>query len=225
MKLGIVKREGISKILEHLSKLVGSPFLNRTHGWNSSSFDLKRIFEYEPPDVTSIFLDHKLKRCKSPDDQSKDILCLKFDYSWVNTNFSGQDMAELLLDMNEAYLIKENEKLQLKAQIDDAVERVRIFNDLKVIKHFHRFYNFLNFKFQESQRNNFSVFSQQLMTVNELSALTKDLSLNWLTIINNQLLNSSKITEDDLILVDNPELLNAISKKISEADNAYDYLK
>lgn len=60
------------------------------------------------------------------------------------------------------------------------------------------------------------------MTVNELSALTEDLKLDWLTIINKQLLSSARVTEDDLILVDNPELLNAVSKEISAADEAYD---
>lgn len=60
------------------------------------------------------------------------------------------------------------------------------------------------------------------MTVNELSALTEDLNLDWLTIINKQLLSSARVTENDLILVDNPELLNAVSKEISAADDAYD---
>lgn len=132
--LETVRKEGTSDAVQHLVALSGSPFLNRTTGWNASSFDLKKIFYSEPADAISLYFDHKLLRCGDLDDPTSSILCLKLDHSWVNTNFSGLDMAELLLDMNEAYQSDEIRRSQLKALIDQAVDRVKSFNDLKVNK-------------------------------------------------------------------------------------------
>lgn len=128
-----VRKEGTTRILAHLSSLGGSPFLNRSSTWNSLQFNLSKLFDVEPIDATSLFFDHKL-RCEDQSDPPKEVLCLKFDFSWVNTASSGLDMVELLLDLNESYLIDETRKNNLLIHIDKAVKRVRIFNDLKVCK-------------------------------------------------------------------------------------------
>jgi hypothetical protein len=52
----------------------------------------------------------------------------------VNTEFSGSDMVELLLDLNESYLIDETKKNSLLVHVDKAVQRVKDFNDLKVME-------------------------------------------------------------------------------------------
>lgn len=132
----IVKQVGTSKMLEYLTAIGGSPFLNRSTIWDSMNFDLKTVFEAEPADATSMILDHKLRKCSDPEDPSKEVLCLRFDSSWVNTNSSQVDMVELLLDMNDAYLAVESRKKNLKSQVDEAVNQFFAFNNLKVSKMF-----------------------------------------------------------------------------------------
>lgn len=57
------------------------------------------------------------------------------------------------------------------------------------------------------------------MTISELSALTNDLSLDWVEIVNKQLLKGSQLSESDLIMVNHPELLKGISRRMSTVDN------
>lgn len=119
-------------MLEHLTAIGGSPFLNRSTIWDSLNFDLTNVFEAEPADATSMFLDHKLRKCSDPKDSSNDVLCLKFDSSWVNTHSSQADIVQLLLDMNDSYLADASRKRNLTSQVDEAVSRFIAFNNFKV---------------------------------------------------------------------------------------------
>jgi hypothetical protein len=57
------------------------------------------------------------------------------------------------------------------------------------------------------------------MKVEQLTNLMKTSGLNWLKTINDQLLNSSKLSDGDLILVENPEFLRRMSEVIAKTDN------
>lgn len=131
--LGHDVKQAASGMINLLKEHGGSPFLSRGDAkWDVTKFSLKKLFLLEPNDAMSMFLDHKLDRCRSPLNSSEQVLCFKTDYSWVNTNSSQIDISELLLDFTNSYLVGETKRNVLRVHINMAVKRLSEFNNLKV---------------------------------------------------------------------------------------------
>lgn len=57
-----------------------------------------------------------------------------------------------------------------------------------------------------------------IMKIKELKYLTPNLEVDWVQIINDQLLNSVKITEEDDVLVVHPPTLKSFSAALDTID-------
>lgn len=129
-----MKSKGTKEIVEYLKSLGSSPYLSPELTWNSSNFEISRIFHSEPNDALSFFLNQKLGRCLHPNDLSKEYLCLNFDNSWASTDLSGPDFTDMLLSMSNSYLLGENQKEILKKKIEHVVKTAIHFMKSKVKK-------------------------------------------------------------------------------------------
>jgi hypothetical protein len=70
------------------------------------------------------------------------------------------------------------------------------------------------------QLEELSVFDSEpeLVAIKNLKVLTPNLDINWLDVINNHILSTSKLTQDDEILVENPEEIEKFAKFLEIAD-------
>lgn len=65
------------------------------------------------------------------------------------------------------------------------------------------------------------VSEKRVLKVKELNDYTPNLNVDWLSIMNDQLLNSVKLSEDDDILLYSPDTLKSLAADLSTIDKGY----
>lgn len=70
---------------------------------DQSNFNMSKVFDEEPEESTYLLLKHELQRCPHPNDDSKEILCLKSVGSWKNPELIFDGYADVLYEMNNIY--------------------------------------------------------------------------------------------------------------------------
>lgn len=128
-----VRENGRAEMIAYLDSLGSSPFLKRENQWDASQFDLKKLFDAEPDHATWVFFDHKISRCRHPNDSHLSIVCFKLHIGWTITRINEKDVTEMLLDMNDSFLIGLMRKRQLLAFIERAIFYKSSFYRSKVI--------------------------------------------------------------------------------------------
>lgn len=196
--LDFIRENGVKDIMSYLRQSGGSPLITNGH-WNEKNFDIKTLFEQEPESSLWIFLDQFLSRCDDPRDNSNassstEILCIKTDDTWRYLKREEQDSRDIL-------------KL---FKLDDDVKE-RAFNDYN---------NFLMNK-KPVQVELTGKKESEVLKIKDLKTKFPELNLNWLKIINNQLLRQSQVTEDDDILMGKPDLLRALLTLLVDMDKKF----
>lgn len=188
--LDFIRENGAKDIISYLRQSGGSPLA--TNGkWNEKNFDVETLFEQEPESALWIFLDQFLSRCDDPRDNSTEILCFKADDKWRFIKREEQDSKDIL-------------KL---FKLDDDVKE-DAFND----------YNNFLMKKQPVQVELTGKREMEVLKIKDLKKKFPELNLNWLKIINNQLLRQSQVTEDEEILLGKPDLMRALFALLVDMD-------
>lgn len=177
--LDLVRRHGTQDMIAFLQQLGGSPLVTNDT-WSDENFDIKTLFEEEPLHATLVFLDHKLTRCKNPKNETEnDVLCFNMDNGWRVAKNVMNDTIDIL----EPFKLSESAKARA----------VKDFIDFLSLKNVHQK------KFKDNAK-------PEVFKIREFNSKFSQLNLDWLKIINSQLLGKSKLTEEDEIVIENPEL-------------------
>lgn len=177
--LDLVRRRGTQDMIAFLQQLGGSPLVTNDT-WSDENFDIKTLFEEEPLHATLVFLDHKLTRCKNPKNETEnDVLCFNMDNGWRVAKNVMNDTIDIL----EPFKLSESAKARA----------VKDFIDFLSLKNVHQK------KFKDNAK-------PEVFKIREFNSKFSQLNLDWLKIINSQLLGKSKLTEEDEIVIENPEL-------------------
>lgn len=179
--------------MSYMRQSGGSPLITNGN-WNEKNFDIKTLFEQEPESSLWIFLDQFLSRCNDPRDNSTEILCIKADDTWRYIKREEQDSRDIL-------------KL---FKLDDDV-KARAFND----------YNNFLMKKKPVQVELSGKKETEVLKIKDLKTKFPELNLNWLKIINNQMLRQSQVTEEDDILMGKPDLLRALLTLLVDMDKKF----
>ncbi|KAG5685161.1 hypothetical protein PVAND_014353 [Polypedilum vanderplanki] len=220
-------------IVEHLQSLGGSPYLskhihfnrdkfnettdfgiddlwtnnvpnsfNEDELWTGEDFNVSRYFEVEPNYSLNIFFDLGIKRCKN------DILCLlKPESSWSylkDEEYDFETNKELFRTLDDAFRMGPRLKKLLIEQVYwPAVKRKRNF-----LKNRNEIMN----QYKKNETTNVKIKDLQ-------DALANKLEIDWLQVVNSELFEESKLTENDEIFIEGgTELLQKLMENLIETD-------
>lgn len=155
---------------------------------DKEGLDVKKAMEIRPQMSIGLFFDHVLKHCKN---ESRERLCFDQSNSWTFT------------------------------ESDDITEVLRLLKGLKIdTNHKTRAAeNYVSYmKKKKDVQDEFKVYTNQtvLLPIKEMYAKYPSKYLDWLPMINNQLLRDSHLKLDDEILIYNPQLWEELHKLFAE---------
>lgn len=166
------------------------------HLSSEDKLDVKKAMISLSAGSIQLFFDHDLTYCKS---ESGEILCLEHNGAWKLSE---------IFEFNETIDVLRNLK------IDDAY-KVRIVQD---------FLSFLKMKKpvqDEFRRNlNSNLSGSVILTIKEMSEKYPSMHIDWLEMFNNQMLNDSRKSLDDTILIRYPQLLGELYKLFARFDES-----
>jgi hypothetical protein len=186
----LVRESGVDEMISYLLELGGSPILNNGT-WDNERFDLQNLFYREPDHATFLFLDHKLLRCKDPRNTSSKVLCFRMNNGWKFGEKVENDTLDILKPL----------------QLDSDVKVAAVKN----------FIEFLQIK--RPLQNKFSKTGKaKIVQIKNLKEMFPNLDLDWLKIVNLQLMEHSQKSEDDEIMIENPELMQQLATVLTKLD-------
>ncbi|KAG5666985.1 hypothetical protein PVAND_014988 [Polypedilum vanderplanki] len=220
-------------IVEHLQSLGGSPYLskhihfnrdkfneatdygiddlwtnnvpnsfNEDELWTDEKFYVSRYFEIEPYHAFEVFFDLEIKRCEN------DNLCLKKpENSWgliKDEEKDFDDFKKLLRTLDDAFRMRPQLRKILIDQVYwPAVRRMRKFL-------LHR--DFILYIYRKKEETKIKIKDLQ-------AVFAETFKIDWLQVINSQLFEESKLTENDEILIEGGiELLQQLVKNLMETE-------
>lgn len=163
---------------------------------DQSRFDMSELFAKEPTLALLHFFRRRVRRCKHPNDESKEILCLSF-FSWGEPEAWFASYENMLYDMNNVHLNSSHLE-QIVADFKDIERQSYAF-----------------YKLQDQSISN-SSSSSKIFTVKDLSNLAPTLDIDWMSLINHHLLRRSFVSHDDEVWVEKPEEIENLHKLITE---------
>lgn len=163
--------------------------------WSSKNYDVKLSFELDPKVAQITFLSHDLSHCRDPRNNSNEILCFKFyDDSLVNQVILSDESLRFLKPLK----LTEDSKR-------GAFKNVDTFRSLKMP---------ILVRLKNESR-------AKVFKIRDLAAWSQPLNLNWLKIINDQVLPDVQVTEDDEILVDKEELMRELIMLLATSEAGF----
>ena len=150
--------------------------------WNSSNFNLTKLFHHEFNHAFSVFMNYKLTRCNQ-------ILCFNIDpknqWNWNDReNFSYDSYKEMLENLEDHYIIGPQFRLILKEQMfDPASEELKKF----LMKRNEIVENY------KSNENKF-------LRIEEL--YEENFPIDWIKVINQQLFKGSQVNKTQMIMIE-----------------------
>lgn len=183
------------ELISYLRTMGGSPLV--TNGtWNVSNFDPKVWFDFEPNFATILFLQHHLNQCKDPRNQSREILCFQAD----RKKYHGKLEQETLRVLKSLKLNQSAKEAATESAINFILRKKSIVGELENMAKF------------------------EVVKIKDLAAKFPKYNLNWLKIINDQLMKKSRQTGDDEILIENPEMMTQLFKLMEETKERFEEL-
>lgn len=190
-----VRETAAGELISYLRGMGGSPLV--TSGtWNSSNLDPKVWFDFEPNFSTIFFLQHHLNQCKDPRNQSQEILCFQADQK----KYHGKLQQETLRVLKSLKLNQHAKEAATESVIDFITRKKSIVEELGNVAKF------------------------EVVKIKDLTAKFPKYNLNWLRIINDQLMKKSRQTGDDEILIENPEMMTQLFKLMEETKERFEEL-
>jgi hypothetical protein len=210
--------DGHREIISYLQSLGGSPYLSHHISfndhlfdfehyeiftarnsslmedtlWNNSDFSVKRLFKAEPSDSLWFLMSYELQRCL--DGKS---LCLTYISTSEWNEVVEKSVLEVLELMNDNFSVHLNVKKELREKMfRPAIENFKEFSKTKEAIE-GRFGNKLKAKTRQKIRD-----------------LSEATNLNWTEIINDQLIGSSAVSENDYVNVESFELLKRLGMNL-----------
>lgn len=182
-----------SELISYLRAMGGSPLV--TNGaWNVSNFNPKVWFDFEPNFATILFLQHHLNQCKDPRNQSQEILCFQADQK----KYHGKLEQEILKVLKSLKLNQSAKEAATESAINFILRKRSIVGELENIAKF------------------------EVVKIKDLAAKFPKYNLNWLKIINDQLMKKSRHTGDDEILFENPDMMTQLFKLMEETKERFE---
>lgn len=177
-------------MISYLNELGGSPLV--TNGtWDDESFDIRKLFYHSTDHATFLFLDHRFARCKDPRDEMNEIVCFKMNNGWRFNNKVENDTLDILKAFDS--LINDDVK---KAAVKD-------FLDFLFIK-------------KPLQDKLIQQAKPEVMKIDEMAIRFPNLDIDWLKVLNTQLMKTSQLSKDDEILIGNPKLMQELLEALGE---------
>jgi hypothetical protein len=178
--------------------LVPNDFTNEDELWSGDSFNVTQYFEHQPWHAMVLFFDLVVGRCG-------DAVCLeKPAESWgysADDTFEFESYRELLRTLDDAFIMRP----QLRQILVDQVYRPSIKRQREFINE--------RVGLQKSHGKS----DPTKIRIENLQKMIPE--INWLRVINSDLLNYSKLTESDEILINGGiELLQKLVKNLMEGD-------
>ncbi|KAG5669474.1 hypothetical protein PVAND_017361 [Polypedilum vanderplanki] len=173
---------------------------NEDELWTGENFNVSKYFEDEPKHALSLFFDLEISRCKN------DKICLKKSNIWKankEKEFEFESYKELLRTLDDAFVMRPQlRKILVKQLYKPAVERMRRFVGLRT-----------------DLWNEFKLGDFMRVKIKDLQKLsTESFKINWLNVINSELFEESKLTENDEIFIEgNLELLQKLMELFTKA--------
>lgn len=129
-----VIENGKQEIVDYLNSIGGSPILNGD-SWDSSQFNLSKVFQYEPFYAVLLLLDYEFKPWSNLDGWNKTHSIPSFIEEGI---FSFEDPEKLTYKhykemLEEIFMTKTQNSTyreKLEANIDEAVERLKTFGEV-----------------------------------------------------------------------------------------------
>lgn len=169
-------------------RLGGSPLLSNG-SWENESFNISKLFTSEPDLATKLFLGHHLARCDDPRNISREILCFKGDTEFIKSDKLENDFTYILRFMHiDSNLVEKG----VKSLIDFMQKQETVRNETKAVS--------------------------LVMTIEELKYKFAMIPINWLELINSQMLRDSQVTEKEEIFVENPETMENLATLLMHED-------
>lgn len=189
----LVRKHGSNEMIAYLQKLNGLPFIFKNTS-TDDNFDIKTLFEQEPGHSINVFMDHIFLLCKNPINDSSDILCFRTTNDWGSSTRYESDMEYTLTKFNIQESLKK-----------DMIKDLTVFLSLKE-------------RLQEKLK---AAGRSEILKISQLNRRFHQFNLDWLKMINSQLLKKSQLTEEDEILIENPELIQNLLILISYLDTRW----
>lgn len=159
--------------------------------WDENKFDVKTLFELEPYWSSVLFLMHTVSNCEDPRNKGREVLCFK----WKST-FSG-------FDKNETNDLLKNLNLEKSLQ-DGVLESLEVFGKIR---------NKAWLKKLGIEEN-----PEIIIKISSLSRVFPQVDVDWVKFINDQLLQRSRVTEEDEIMVPRLRLMQVLFSMFMKLD-------
>lgn len=234
---------GHHEIVEYLQSLGGSPYLTRHLAWkpnlfnlwptnsNLSSlscdfwdeekFEITRIFESEPVDGLWFLLSYELQRC-----ENGRVLCLRHVSTAKWNKILSENVIEVLEYMNDNFIAGLYGKVDLrKKMFEPALRNFREFSRIKEnLEAIYEIEKDSNFNIQEETNNIDRCFtlnkSSKMVKIKDFNDVFGHPEINWLQLINTQLLSESKVTEEEFLLVEDFKLLESLIENLKNTQKS-----
>lgn len=192
--LDLVNNKGPQDVISYLKSIVGSPLISH-EAWDTNTFDFKNLFYQPPLFATVLFLGHELNRCSDPRNSSNRVLCLKI------TNDFKFDMSSIRSDIAQVFVPLKLDKAMIKVAVNNFVD-------------------FIKFK-QNLEENLKNRSERKILKIRDLRREFPQLNVDWLKVVNDQMMSEEKMTEDDVIGIENPELVRQLLASISSYNKRF----
>ncbi|KAG5667502.1 hypothetical protein PVAND_015481 [Polypedilum vanderplanki] len=172
---------------------------NEDELWTGGNFNINKFFEVEPYHALSLFFDYEIKRCDN------DKICFKRSNLW---NYIEDDYFEVFYEflrtLDDAFRMgPKMKKILINDVYKPSVRRVQEFMKIRGI---------ILDKHRNKGKTKIIIKSLQFK-------FSGKLEIDWLKIINSQLFEESKLTENDEIIIDGGiDLLEKLVKILIEMD-------
>lgn len=178
----LVKSTGEKDMIAFLNEAGGSPLTDAS--WDEDSYNTSRHFYNPLLRTTAFFLGHEISgRCNDPRNSSNEILCFRFQSSSTSPGHRRD-----ILEMFKSLSMNGNLKVQ-------ATESYLTFLNSKQL---------LEKEFNSSEK--------MVFRIKELPRMFPNLTLDWVKLINENLLSHSHITDDDEIGIEKLKLFEKLSE-------------
>lgn len=236
--------EGHQEILEYLQSLGKSPYLTHHIAWNpnlfnreknfglfypknsssldfewsSDDFNLTKIFSEEPVDSLWFFLSYELQRCEN------DLLCFRHVKTSKFNRVICENLLEVLEYMNDNFIAGLYGKKELKEKMFDPAMRnfgefSRRKENLELIYEIERELEVGEEGNSVEEKNKLKK-SSKIVKIRDLKEVFEYEEINWLDLINKQLLRGSRVSGGDYVKIEDFKLLKMMVKNLKNSEKS-----
>lgn len=221
---GYVMRKGGKEIIAHLRSLGGSPLLDG-NSWDPSKFNVSNIIQQESHYGSFILLSREISQ--KIDFANSTIL----HFTWILRvrYLVDPGFKDMLRELFDFYKLDFAQRAAMDENIDKAIKHFQAFKEVnycdsndhgRIVKRF-LFIKELK-KLDEQFRINRS--EEDVLKVDDVQKYAPKLNVDWVQLINDQFIESMKITKETEIVLKVPGFLKAYSDMVDTIDKGFAFV-